>query len=161
MPGQGSVYPGGGGAAGGSGYAPAATQSPVRMSDINRAEAGHGGNGVMLGAPAAPMTNANAAAAATAGGVTGDVAIKGRAKCLFSYNASPDDPNEISFNKGEILDVLDSSGKWWSCKTPSGTVGSECQTRKMALFCAGRGARKLIVVLSRFAVAPSNYLQLI
>lgn len=46
-------------------------------------------------------------------------------RALFSYNASPDDPNEISFNKGEILQVMDNGGKWWSCRTPAGTVGSE------------------------------------
>lgn len=27
--------------------------------------------------------------------------------------ASPDDPNEISFAKGEILDIIDNTGKWF------------------------------------------------
>lgn len=39
--------------------------------------------------------------------------------------ASPDDPNEISFTKGEILDILDKQGKWWQAKKTDGAVGSE------------------------------------
>lgn len=40
--------------------------------------------------------------------------------------ASPDDPNEISFAKGEILDIVDKTGKWWQAKRTDGTTGSEC-----------------------------------
>jgi SHO1 osmosensor len=29
---------------------------------------------------------------------------------------SPDDPNEISFSKGEILDIIDENGKWWQAQ---------------------------------------------
>lgn len=39
--------------------------------------------------------------------------------------ASPDDPNEISFTKGEILDIVDKQGKWWQAKKGDGTIGSE------------------------------------
>ncbi|KAG8219609.1 hypothetical protein J3R82DRAFT_563 [Butyriboletus roseoflavus] len=56
-----------------------------------------------------------------------------KAKALYAYTASPDDPNEISFIKGEILDILDKQGKWWQAKKSDGTVG----------------------------IAPSNYLQII
>ncbi|KAG6380972.1 hypothetical protein JVT61DRAFT_5367 [Boletus reticuloceps] len=56
-----------------------------------------------------------------------------KAKALYAYTASPDDPNEISFIKGEILDILDKQGKWWQAKKPDGAVG----------------------------IAPSNYLQII
>jgi len=56
-----------------------------------------------------------------------------RAKALYSYSASADDPNEISFTKGEVLEVLDKQGKWWQAKKSDGTVG----------------------------IAPSNYLQII
>ena len=40
-------------------------------------------------------------------------------------NASPDDPNELSFSKGEFLDIVDNSGKWWQAKKADGTTGSE------------------------------------
>ena len=44
---------------------------------------------------------------------------------LFIDVASPDDPNEISFIKGEILGILgDKQGKWWEARKADGTTGS-------------------------------------
>ena len=40
--------------------------------------------------------------------------------------ASPDDPAEVSFEKDEIVDVIDSKGKWWRIRTSNGKIGSEC-----------------------------------
>ncbi|PFH52335.1 hypothetical protein AMATHDRAFT_74381 [Amanita thiersii Skay4041] len=56
-----------------------------------------------------------------------------KAKALYAYTASPDDPSEISFAKGEILDILDKQGKWWQARKSDGKAG----------------------------IAPSNYLQII
>jgi SHO1 osmosensor len=56
-----------------------------------------------------------------------------KAKALYAYSASTDDPNEISFTKGEILDIVDKQGKWWQAKNFDGKIG----------------------------IAPSNYLQII
>lgn len=39
--------------------------------------------------------------------------------------ASTDDPNEISFAKGDILEILDKNGKWWQARKADGSVGSK------------------------------------
>jgi SHO1 osmosensor len=52
----------------------------------------------------------------------GNYAYKARA--LYAYKASPDDPAEISFAKGETLDIVDNNGKWWQARKEDGTTGS-------------------------------------
>lgn len=37
--------------------------------------------------------------------------------------ANPDDPNELSFAKGETLDIVDRNGNWWQARKADGTVG--------------------------------------
>ena len=56
------------------------------------------------------------------------------ARALYTYKANPDDPNELSFDKGEMLEIIDNRGKWWQVKRRDG---------------------------SGVAIAPSNYLQLV
>ena len=60
-----------------------------------------------------------------------------KALTLYNYNADPDDPSEISFKKGETLDILDLEGKWWQAKrvAPNGEV--------------------------TIGIAPSNYLKIV
>ncbi|XP_006462974.1 hypothetical protein AGABI2DRAFT_194016 [Agaricus bisporus var. bisporus H97] len=56
-----------------------------------------------------------------------------RAKALFEYNASPTDPSELTFARGEVLEIFDKSGKWWEAMKSNGARG----------------------------IAPSNYLEII
>ncbi|KZV96571.1 kinase-like protein [Exidia glandulosa HHB12029] len=46
-----------------------------------------------------------------------------RAKALYSYAASPDDPNEVSFSKDEIIEILSHDGKWWLGRKADGSMG--------------------------------------
>ncbi|CAG8448516.1 6656_t:CDS:2 [Ambispora gerdemannii] len=46
-----------------------------------------------------------------------------RAKALYTYQANAEDPNELSFSKGEILEIVDKKGKWWQAKKLDGSVG--------------------------------------
>lgn len=46
--------------------------------------------------------------------------IRTTSGALFGYNASPEDPHEISFSKFEILEAADITGKWWPARKEGG-----------------------------------------
>ncbi|ODV89096.1 hypothetical protein CANCADRAFT_28524 [Tortispora caseinolytica NRRL Y-17796] len=46
-----------------------------------------------------------------------------RARAVYAYKASPDDETELSFEQGELLDIADTSGRWWQARRANGEVG--------------------------------------
>ncbi|KAJ7455924.1 hypothetical protein B0H11DRAFT_1965528 [Mycena galericulata] len=124
----------GGGSEGGMGTRSLGTGAAGSMSNLPQ-----GGPGSIGGADNGPSSPLMAGVGATpVGGAPGGADAPPenylyKAKALYAYTASVDDPNEISFSKGEILDIVDKQGKWWQARKSDGAVG----------------------------IAPSNYLQII
>ncbi|KAI8390882.1 uncharacterized protein BYT42DRAFT_610151 [Radiomyces spectabilis] len=42
---------------------------------------------------------------------------------IHPYEANPEDPNELSFSRGETLHVHKKEGSWWQARKADGTVG--------------------------------------
>ena len=50
--------------------------------------------------------------------------------------ASPKDPNELSFGRGEIFKIIDKSGKWWEAEMADGRKGSKSCPFPFCWFCS-------------------------
>ena len=78
---------------------------------------------------------------------------------IFNFSAADtaakDDSNEISFSKGEILDIVDKNGNWWEARKEDGTVGSTWYIH------VHPHQFQFMSALNHCVVAPSNYLQII
>lgn len=116
--------------------ASAATAAPASQSTTFASMVPNGGgvNGSNLAPPITTSNFGSAGVGAGAVGVDGSVPASSapletgmgsvqRAEALYSYKASEDDPTEISFTKGDILQIVDSSGKWWQAQRPNGELG--------------------------------------
>lgn len=45
-------------------------------------------------------------------------------RALYSYQGNPSDPNELPFEKGDILFVGETHGKWWPARNSAGRTGT-------------------------------------
>jgi SHO1 osmosensor len=63
---------------------------------------------------------------------------------MYAYSASPDDPNEVSFAKGDMLDVIDGTGKWFQVRAPNGQTGvSPSRTSFLMMLITDRSLKLL------------------
>lgn len=111
------------------------TSSPVTGYPGGPLGADRNGSQPRFGGPAAALSPARSPVTAAPMGAVGgepqqqpnDVGAPTeypyRAKAIYSYEANPDDANEISFTKHEILEVSDVSGRWWQAKKEDGQTG--------------------------------------
>jgi SHO1 osmosensor len=107
---------------------------PVSQENARSIGPGTGGgrsigeDGQRAASPSTPLMS-NAVPPGGGGGALGHDPEAGgyayKARALYAYTASPDDPAEISFAKGEILDIVDNNGKWWQARKEDGSTGSE------------------------------------
>ncbi|KAF7729114.1 Transmembrane osmosensor [Apophysomyces ossiformis] len=54
---------------------------------------------------------------------TNPIEYKEKVQALHPYQANPEDPNELSFEKGETLEIVDRKGNWWQARKQDGSVG--------------------------------------
>lgn len=104
------------------------TSSPVAgfpAENRNSSQPRFGGGAAAAAAPATSnlATSGPMSTEPTAGEVVAPTEYPYRAKAIYSYEANPDDANEISFAKHEILEVSDVSGRWWQAKKENGDTG--------------------------------------
>ncbi|SAM01504.1 hypothetical protein [Absidia glauca] len=46
-----------------------------------------------------------------------------RVEALHEYQANPEDPSELSFERGDLLEIVDRRGNWWQARKADGSTG--------------------------------------
>ncbi|CAL1694079.1 unnamed protein product [Somion occarium] len=150
--------------AGGGGGAGSISGGIDNSAGINSPLMGSGAAGVGAGGGPGPTPAGGQTSPVASPTVAGDIAGGSdgyiyRAKAMYAYNASEDDPNEISFAKGEIMEILDKQGKWWQAKKADGTVGSTSPSLSHVLLVPHHPPLTVPLIYSCAIKLPTNYLK--
>lgn len=76
----------------------------------------------------------------------------------YTDHAASEDPTELSFRKGEVLEIVDRSGKWWEGRREDGSMGSEYYLPPFRVLRVRDADCDLAIPSS---VVPSNYLRVL
>ncbi|KAI8581033.1 hypothetical protein K450DRAFT_279425 [Umbelopsis ramanniana AG] len=84
---------------------------------------GHNGGVYQANHPSQPLPAGNAPASPGGVGSAAPLEYNQQVTALHAYQANPEDPTELSFTKGEALDVVECKGNWWQARKQDGTIG--------------------------------------
>ncbi|KAJ6476265.1 kinase-like domain-containing protein [Mycena sanguinolenta] len=66
---------------------------------------------------------------------TASIQLIDQYEVLYDFSAAPDDPNEISFHQGDLVDLLEKQDfEWWQVRKADGSLGRNCTVQLPSVY---------------------------